>query len=254
MRNYKSIIWLGVLILILSQSVPAQAANSSWQYFSGNRIELTYAVQPGDTLSGIAQHFGIDLDTLVSANRLDSYTIYPNDLLLIPGHYEPAPSFLEQGDVDQSDLLLLARVINAEARGEPFSGQVAVGAVVINRLTSPAFPKTIRGIIMQHYGSSYQFQSVADGAIDLTPDASAVRAAISALNGRDPSNGALFFYNPAETDNSWIRNLPVITRIGNQVFATEEAACQPFIPEGLAADLPLYWYLSAHSSTVKTSA
>ncbi|HUW64228.1 MAG TPA: cell wall hydrolase [Spirochaetia bacterium] len=240
MRNYKGLVWLGVLLLFLGQAAPALAADIGTSAVSliDDEVEMTYTVQAGDTLSGIAGQFGVTLDNLTNANRLDTYLIHPNDLLLIPGHYEPVPAFVSRGDVDRSDLTLLAHLIYAEARGEPFSGQVAVGAVIINRLASPVFPKTIREVIMQHSGRSYQFQPVSDGAIDLTPDATAVRAAISALNGRDPSHGALYFYNPAQADDSWIRSLPVITRIGNHVFATERSAGRAFFPEGVPADLP----------------
>lgn len=241
MTHFKGLVWLVVLLSFLGRALPAKAADNGISAVSliDNRVELTYTVQTGDNLSGIASQFGVDLDNLVSTNRLDSYVIYPNDLLLIPGHFEPVPAFVSRGDVDRSDLMLLSRLIYAEARGEPYSGQVAVGAVIINRLASPAFPKTIREIIMQHAGRFYQFEPVADGAIDLTPDSTAVRAAISALNGRDPSHGALYFYNPAQADDSWIRTLPVITRIGNHVFATQKSAAQPLFPERVTASLPV---------------
>ncbi|MDA8336883.1 MAG: cell wall hydrolase [Peptococcaceae bacterium] len=236
MENYKGLVWLGVLVLFLGQAVPARAATEV--SLAGGEVQLTYTVQPGDTLSGIAQAYGVDLDKLIAANRLDSDLIHPGDLLLVPGHFEPVPAFVSRGEVGRSDLMLLARLIYAEARGEPFSGQVAVGAVIINRMASPLFPKSIRAVIMQHSGGSYQFQPVADGAIDLTPDASAIRAAISALNGRDPSHGALYFYNPVQAQDPWIRTLPVITRIGNHLFATERSAAPTFFPEGVTAGLP----------------
>jgi len=239
MKICKGLVWLGIVVLLLGRTLPAQAddGDTSAVSLADNQVEAIYTVQPGDTLSGIAQRFGVGLDDLVAANRLDSSLIHPSDLLLLPGHYEPVPAFVARGDVDRSDLMLLARLIYAEARGEPFSGQVAVGAVIVNRLASPLFPKSIREVIMQHRGRDYQFQPVADGAIDLTPDATAVRAAITALNGRDPSHGALYFYNPAQAMDSWIRSLPVVTRIGNHVFATEPSAGHAFFPEGVAAGL-----------------
>lgn len=240
MRNCKVLVWLGVMLLLLSRAAPAGAdAGATEVSLAGGEVELTCTVHPGNTLYGIAQTYGVDLDELIAVNRLNSDVIHPGDLLLVPGHFEPVPAFVSRGDVDRSDLMLLARLIYAEARGEPYSGQVAVGAVIINRMASPLFPKSIRAVIMQHSGRSYQFQPVADGAINMTPDACAIRAAISALNGRDPSHGALFFYNPAQVRDPWIRSLPVITRIGNHVFATERSAVPTFPPEGLTVGLPV---------------
>ena len=112
------------------------------------------------------------------------------------------------------DTNLLARCVNAEARGEPFEGQVAVAAVVINRIADPAFPKTIADIIYQPQA----FSSVSDGQINLTPSASAIRAAQEAVSGSDPSKGALFFFNPAKTTNKYIWSRPEIIQIGNHIF------------------------------------
>ena len=98
------------------------------------------------------------------------------------------------------DTYLLAQLINAEAKGEPFEGQVAVGAVVLNRVFDPDFPKTIRDVIFQYDGDTdtYQFEPVENGAINDQPCSSAIRAAQAALSGWDPTGGALYFYNPRE--------------------------------------------------------
>jgi len=109
---------------------------------------------------------------------------------------------------------LLAHVVSAEARGEPFLGQVAVAAVILNRLADPAFPKTIANIIYQPGA----FSSVSDGQINLPPTASSIRAAQVAVSGSDPSKGALFFFNPAKTSNKYIWSRPEITKIGHQIF------------------------------------
>lgn len=118
--------------------------------------------------------------------------------------------------VSQSDLDLLARVIYAEARGEDFQGQVAVGAVVLNRLDAPRFPKTIRDVIYQPGA----FTAVSDKQIYLQPDTTAYQAAEAALNGDDPTGGALYYYNPRTATDSWIKSRPVIKRIGNHTFST----------------------------------
>ena len=113
-----------------------------------------------------------------------------------------------------SNLNLLARVINAEARGESYTGQVAIGAVVLNRVKHSSFPNSVAGVIYQ----SGAFSSVSDGQINLSPSQSAYNAARDALNGWDPTYGAIYFYNPSKTTNAWIRSRPIIITIGKHVF------------------------------------
>lgn len=136
-----------------------------------------------------------------------------------PPHPSPAGktkrgSVLSSRGLD-SGLEILARVIYAESRGEPFSGQVAVGAVILNRLRNPAFPSTIEGIVYKRG----EFCTVRDGQINLRPDAEAFRAAELAVKGWDPSGGALYFYNPAKTTSRWIWSRQVTVKIGRHVFA-----------------------------------
>jgi N-acetylmuramoyl-L-alanine amidase len=115
-----------------------------------------------------------------------------------------------------NDLYLLARMITAEARGEPYSGQVAVGAVILNRVASPSFPNTIAGVIYQKGA----FSALDDGQFhSVTITDSCRRAAQDALNGTDPTGGALYYYNPAKTTNKWIYSRPTICTIGKHVFA-----------------------------------
>lgn len=118
--------------------------------------------------------------------------------------------------VSQSDVNLLARIISAEARGEPYEGQVAVGAVVLNRVEHPSFPDTFAGVIYQEGA----FTAITDGQFQQPVADSAYRAARDALNGWDPSGGAIYYYNPDKTSNQWIRSRPVIKRIGNHLFAS----------------------------------
>ena len=112
------------------------------------------------------------------------------------------------------DVYLLAQCIYSEARGEPYKGQVAVGAVVLNRVKSSSFPNSIAGVIYQKGA----FSAVDDGQINLTPNDSALKAAKDAMNGWDPTSGCLFYYNPAKTTNRWIRSRPIVVRIGSHVF------------------------------------
>lgn len=115
---------------------------------------------------------------------------------------------------NSSDEYLLARLIYGEARGEPYTGQVAVGAVVLNRVRSSSFPNTISGVIYQ----SGAFTAVSDGQINLTPNDTAKKAARDALNGWDPTNGCLFYYNPNTATSSWIRSRQVNLVIGEHYF------------------------------------
>lgn len=114
-----------------------------------------------------------------------------------------------------SDTNLLARLIYAEARGETYSGMVAVGAVVLNRVKSPSFPNTISGVIYQPYA----FTCVSDGQINLSPNATALSAAKDAMNGYDPSQGSLYYYNPAVATSKWIFSRKTVVTIGKHVFA-----------------------------------
>lgn len=115
-----------------------------------------------------------------------------------------------------SDYYLLARIISAEARGEPYVGQVAVGACVLNRVDHPSFPDTVAGVVYQPGA----FTAITDGQIHQPISDSAYRAATDALNGWDPSGGAIYYYNPDKTSNKWIRTRPVITRIGGHLFCS----------------------------------
>lgn len=115
-----------------------------------------------------------------------------------------------------SDVWLLAKLIAAEARGESYTGQVAVGAVVLNRVDHPSFPDSIAGVIYQ----SGAFSCVNDANWNVSPNATSQKAARDAINGWDPSGGAIYYYNPKTATNAWIRSRPVITTIGNHVFCS----------------------------------
>lgn len=115
----------------------------------------------------------------------------------------------------ESELTLLARLVNGEARGEPYIGQVAVAAVVLNRVKHAAFPNTISGVIFQ----TGAFDAVWDGQFDLEPTTSCVRAARDAMNGWDPTGGCIYYYNPVTATNAWIWTRQVQLSIGKHAFA-----------------------------------
>jgi len=112
------------------------------------------------------------------------------------------------------DIQLLARLVYAEARGESYTGQVAVGAVVLNRIKSPNFPNTLSGVIYQPGA----FSVVNDGQINLKPNQTAINAAQDAINGWDPTYGSIYYFNPAKTKNAWIWGRPLVIVIGNHRF------------------------------------
>ncbi|MDI6870412.1 MAG: LysM peptidoglycan-binding domain-containing protein [Bacillota bacterium] len=194
----------------------------------------TYTVQPGDSLFLIARRYGTTVDALRQANGIWTDHLYPGQTLALPGG-RPAPSpggqVFEPGAVGDNAVWgskyvitregyeLLARLVSAEAQGEPYAGQVAVAATVLRRLTDPRFPSTLNGIIYQVWDRYYyQYSPVENGTINNPATPSAYQAVMDALNGADPSGGANGFYNPAGTENVWVTQQPVTTVIGNHVF------------------------------------
>lgn len=181
---------LFALCLVIYNAHGAQAGAEKEVAGGSNGITVKYTVQPGDTLSEIARAFGVDLNQLIRANSLETSVIRPYQVLTIPSGEKADSDNISRGDISREDLLLLARAIHAEARGESFEGQVAVGAVILNRLHSPHFPDSVREVVFQRSKNLYQFTPVSDGTINLSPDETAIKAATKALEGYDPTNGA----------------------------------------------------------------
>ncbi len=179
-----------------------------------------YRVQAGDTLYKIAQQQNIKWQELQRINGLTDSWIYPGEVLWL-NQAGTATEVLAERGFTVDDWQYLAQAIYGEARGESFTGQVAVGAVILNRLADPDFPDTIEQIVFQNNGRVYQFSSVADGNIYLSPNESAYEAALAAMQGYDPTGDALYFYNPQTASDRWIRTLPVMTQIGNHVFSND---------------------------------
>lgn len=172
-----------------------------------------YTVKKGDTLTSIAKELGTTVLALKSTNGLKSDTIYPGQKLR-----EPVGKVSARGQanvLNSDDLYWLARAVYGEARGESYQGQVAVAAVILNRVESSDFPNTVKGVIFEPLA----FTCVADRQIYLEPDATAIRAAREAMAGADPSGGALYYWNPAKATSKWVWSRSIIKRIGNHVFA-----------------------------------
>jgi len=179
----------------------------------------TYIVKKGDTLYSISKQYGITLTALKRANNIYTDLILVNQALNIPSVTASAATPVSTTpSYSTSDIDLLARLIMAEAQGESYNAKAAVGAVVMNRVKSPLWPNTLTGVIFQNINGYYQFSPVANGAINKAADTDSIRAAKAAMNGVDPTNGAMFYYDTSTT-NAWILAKPVSISIDNMVFA-----------------------------------
>jgi len=191
-----------LLVFLLAFAAPAMAA-------------VRHTVKPGESLYLISKQYRTSITALKNENGLTRNTIYPGQVLRIPAAAAATPSRNAAATISKSDIEWLARAVYGEARGEPFTGQVAVAAVILNRVESSQFPDTVKEVIFEPLA----FTAVADGQIYLAPNASAYSAARAALNGLDPTGGALYYWNPARATNKWIWSRPIVKRIGNHVFA-----------------------------------
>ncbi|MFT8313330.1 MAG: spore cortex-lytic enzyme [Clostridium sp.] len=151
-----------------------------------------------------------------SKNGLTADGIVGDSTLAALGINNPSQSDNAQYSSNSQDLMLLARLINGEARGEPYEGQVAVGAVVMNRTRDSRFPSTVAGVIYQPGA----FTATVDGQINANIEQSSINAARDALNGWDPSGGAIYYFNPAKATSKWIWSRPLIKIIGEHRFCS----------------------------------
>ena len=208
-----------VLMMVLMTVLSTQAAVIAWGsrgadvktvqqklkqygYYSGS-VDGVFGKATYDAVVWFQRKNGLKVDGVVGQSTADALGV---SLLT------KAVAATSQAD---SEAYLLARLIHGEARGEPYMGKVAVAAVVLNRVKSAVFPKTISGVIYQ----TGAFDAVADGQINLTPNEDSIRAAKDAINGWDPTGGSLYYYNPNTATNSWIWSRQVTLVIGKHHFA-----------------------------------
>ena len=224
LKNKKKIIFLVIFTLILliitgiilksnkvealskygsrgDEVIQIQTKLKRWGYYNGN-IDGIYGSQTQEAVKYFQRKNGLTVDGIAGPATLKAMGIYSSS------------SSGSSSSTNSNDLNLLARVVYGEARGEPYAGQVAVAAVTLNRVKSSSFPNTLAGVVYQ----SGAYDAVRDGQINLTPDSTAKKAAQDAMNGWDPSYGAIYYFNPATATNKWIWSRPMTVTIGNHRF------------------------------------
>ena len=203
---------LNILVICLAQAAQAityqkgstgstvkqiQTKLKTWGYYSGS-VDGVYGSATEKAVRSFQKKNGLTVDGKAGPQTLKAMGISGGDA----------------ASVGSGDLALLARLISAEARGEPYNGQVAVGAVVLNRMKHPSFPNTMSGVIYQPGA----FSCMADGQFNQPVADSCYRAARDALNGWDPSGGAIYYFNPATATSKWIWSRPLLIVIGKHRF------------------------------------
>ncbi len=187
--------------LTTAQNKTVQTKLKRWGYYTG-AVDGIYGAKTKAAVKSFQRKNGLAVDGIVGPKTAAALGM-------------SLGSSTTSSNQSSSDLNLLARCVYAEARGEPYAGQVAVAAVVLNRVKSASFPNTISGVIYQPWA----FTSVNDGQINLTPNDSAYKAAQDALNGWDPSYGCLYYYNASTATSKWIYSRKTVVTIGKHVFA-----------------------------------
>ena len=184
-----------------SEVTQIQTKLKRWGYYTGS-IDGIYGSQTLAAVKYFQRKNGLKVDGIAGTKTLQAMGIYTSS------------SNSSSSANNSSNLNLLARLVYGEARGEPYTGQVAVAAVVLNRVKSSSFPNTVSGVIYQ----AGAFSVVSDGQINLTPNQTAYNAARDALNGWDPSYGSIYYFNPNTATSSWIWSRPHVITIGNHRF------------------------------------
>ena len=180
-----------------------------WGYYKG-KVDGKYGKETENAVIAFQKKHGISIDGIVGNQTAEKLGVS------ISGAGGGSNSGGGGGASSNGDVYLLAQLVYGESRGEPYKGQVAVAAVVLNRVESSKFPNSIAKVIYQ----SGAFDVVDDGQINLAPDQTALSAARDAMNGWDPSGGALFYYNPSTAKSKWIWSRPIIVVIGNHNFCS----------------------------------
>ena len=192
-----------------SDVIKVQNRLIQWGYLSGT-ADGRYGEATRNAVIRFQRNNGLTADGRVGASTAAAMGV------TLSGSSSAATTASSSTSYVSSDHRLLAKLVYAEARGESYKGQVAVAAVVLNRVASSSFPNTVSGVIYQ----SGAFSCVSNGSINNTPDSSCIRAALDALNGWDPTGGCLYYYNPKTATDDWIRSRTTKTVIGRHYFCT----------------------------------
>ncbi len=198
-------LYVGQTLLIPAPEIPSGAPD----------IVLDYTVEQYDNLIRIARKFNISAHLIRLYNNLQTDRVSVGQELSIPLYITEGIMKEYEKPVSQEELQLLARAVYSEARGEPFKGQVAVAEVILNRVRHPYFPDTIKGVIFQ----PWQFTAIHDGQFWLEPSQMAYLAVEAALDGWDPTSGAIYYYNPETATSDWVFYRNIVIKIGNHYFA-----------------------------------
>lgn len=185
-----------------SEVTQIQTKLKKWGYYKGN-VDGIYGSQTLSAVKLFQKKNGLAVDGIAGTRTLNAM-----------GIYNSSNSGSSSSSSNSTNLNLLSRLVYGEARGESYAGQVAVAAVVLNRVKHSSFPNTVSGVIYQ----SGAFDAVSDGQINMTPDSTARKAAQDAINGWDPSYGAIYYFNPNTATNKWIWSRPMTVTIGKHRF------------------------------------
>ena len=199
--NYiSSVVEVASAALSTSQVKTIQTKLKRWGYYTG-AVDGIYGPKTKAAVKSFQKKNGLTADGIVGKKTAAALGM--------------SLSNTDNSSTSNNDLYLLAKCVYAEARGESYTGQVAVAAAILNRVKSASFPNTIAGVIYQPYA----FTAVSDGQINLEPNQTAYNAARDALNGWDPTYGAIYYYNPKTATSKWIYSRKTTIQIGKHVFA-----------------------------------
>jgi N-acetylmuramoyl-L-alanine amidase len=199
MKKFKKLVIASALLISMSP------------FFFGKQSEAatrTHNVGKGETYWKIAIKYGVPVNEIKSINHRNGSLLYPGQRLAVP-----------YSAISNSEKELIARLVHAEAKGEPYAGKVAVATVILNRVTSSKFPNTVKGVVYQNTKGHYAFTPVQNGQINKSADAASKKAVNEALAYRGKGNGSLYFYNPRISTSKWIFSRHTTVIIGNHKFA-----------------------------------
>ena len=205
MANAKVLKLISIILLALMVTVTGSEATEAAIRHMDGKTGFVRTIVPGNRLKDLMDNKTVPEENVKILNESDA-------------DKEKKQNPETDRDFTSEEMDLFAGLVHAEAKGEPYRGKVAVAAAILNRIDSSVYPDDLKSVVFQVDSGYYQFCPVRDGSIWQTPDETAYRAVEEAIEGKDPSKGAISFYNPATSSNRWVRQQTVTTTIGNHVF------------------------------------